>query len=333
MADGNNKPLVSVVVPAYNRSDTIGATLDSITSQTGWPFEIIVIDDGSSDDTAAIARRYVPQARVIVQPNQRRSAARNNGARLATGEFLYFFDSDDLMEPDAIARLAACLQAHPEAAVAYGSALEFVDDPAVAVPRMPQCRKSGDLLAQHLEQPFLIPIMAMVRREWFERVGGMTTKLDYCEDYHFLLKLSSLGGPYQCIGGAPVARYREYATTRIPGSVHMQGYVTALEMIAEDYGDRLPRGVRLDYYRARSRAAYARHLLREKQSRKAWITWLGSMRHCRTDLFTDSLVFLGSLVIPVAMTERIIYGLRRRLRSVLTLCAGRQKAATGCGSL
>jgi glycosyltransferase involved in cell wall biosynthesis len=55
MADSDPKPLVSVVVPAYNRSDTIGSTLDTITSQTGWPFEIIVIDDGSSDDTVAVA--------------------------------------------------------------------------------------------------------------------------------------------------------------------------------------------------------------------------------------------------------------------------------------
>lgn len=326
MADSDPKPLVSVVVPAYNRADKIGSTLDTITSQTGWPFEIIVIDDGSSDDTAAIARRHAPQARVIVQPNQRRSAARNNGAKLANGEFLYFFDSDDLMEPDAIARLAACLQAHPEAAVAYGSALQFVDDPATAVPRIPQCDTSGDLLCQHLEQPFLIPIMAMVRKEWFERVGGMTTRLDYCEDYHFFLKLSALGGPYQCIGGAPVARYREYATTRIPGSVHMQGFVTALEMIAECYGDRLPRGVRLDYYRARSRAAYARHLLREKQSRKAWITWLGSLGRCQKDSFKDALVFLGSLFIPVATLERLVYGGPRRLRTAWKWFLGRRLA-------
>jgi glycosyltransferase involved in cell wall biosynthesis len=326
MADSDPKPLVSVVVPAYNRSDTIGSTLDTITSQTGWPFEIIVIDDGSSDDTAAIARRHAPQARVIVQPNQRRSAARNNGAKLANGEFLYFFDSDDLMEPDAIARLAGCLASHPDVAVAYGSALQFVDDPAAAVPRMPQCDTSGDLLCQHLEQPFLIPIMAMVRKEWFERVGGMTTRLDYCEDYHFFLKLSALGGPYRCIGGAPVARYREYATTRIPGSVHMQGYVTALEMIAEDYGDRLSPGARLDHYRARSRSAYARHLLREKQTRRAWGEWLGSLRHCRTSLFTDSLVFLGSLILPVATLERIVYGGPRRLRNAWKWFVGRRLA-------
>jgi hypothetical protein len=201
-----------------------------------------------------------------------------------------------------------------------------VDDPATAVPRMPQCDTSGDLLGQHLEQPFLIPIMAMVRKEWFQRVGGMTTRLDYCEDYHFFLKLSSLGGPYQCIGGAPVARYREYATTRIPGSVHMHGFVTALEMIAECYGDRLPRGVRLDYYRARSRAAYARHLLREKQTRKAWITWLGSLGRCQKDSFKDSLVFLGSLIVPVATLERLVYGGPRRLRTAWKWFLGRRLA-------
>ena len=320
VADSDPKPLVSVIVPAYNRAETIGSTLDTITSQTGWPYEIIVIDDGSSDDTAAIARRHAPLARVIVQKNQRRSAARNNGAKLAHGEFLYFFDSDDLMEPDAIARLAGCLHAHHEAALAYGSALEFVNDPAAAVPRMPQCDKSGDLLMQHLEQPFLIPIMAMVRKEWFERVGGMTTRLDYCEDYHFFLKLSALGAQYHCTGGPPVVRYREYAVQRLPGSIHMHGFVTALRMIADEYGDRLPSDARLDYYMARSRAAYARHLLREKQTRKAWTTWLGSLGRYGTGLTDDCFIFLASLVIPVTLLERVVYGGCRRMRNARRWC-------------
>ena len=82
------KPLVSVVVPAYNRAATIGSTLDTIVAQSGWPFEIVVVDDGSSDDTAAIASRHAPESRVIVQENQGRSAARNNGARLAAGDDL-----------------------------------------------------------------------------------------------------------------------------------------------------------------------------------------------------------------------------------------------------
>ena len=320
MTDSDLKPLVSVIVPAYNRADTIGATLDTITSQTGWPFEIIVIDDGSSDDTAAIARRHAPQARVFVQENQRRSAARNNGARLAAGEFLYFFDSDDLMEPDAIARLAGCLASHPNTAVAYGSVLQFVDDPAIAVPRTWACDKSGDLLASQLEQPFLIPIMALVRKEWFERVSGMTTKLDYCEDYHFFLKLSALGAKYQYLSGLPVARYREYAATRTPGSVFMAGWMTALGMIAEECGDRLPRATRLDYYRARAQSRYARHLLREKQTAKAWGAWLASLRHCRTELVTNCFFFLGAFIVPVTFLERVVYGGPRRIREALGRC-------------
>ena len=230
MSDNGQPRLVSVIVPAYNRAATIAATLDTITSQTGWPFEILVIDDGSSDDTAAIARRHAPQARVVVQENQRRSAARNNGARLAAGE------------------------------------------------------------------------------------------LDYCEDYHFFLKISAAGGRYQCIGGPAVARYREYATSRIPGSIHTHGFVTALRMIAADYGDRIPPESRLDYYRARSEAAYSRHLLREGQTGKAWSTWLGSLDRCRTELFTNCFFFLGALIVPVIFLERVVYGGPRRIRDAWGWC-------------
>ena len=318
MTSPAQRDLVSVIVPAYDRAATIEATLTSITAQEGWPFEVIVVDDGSNDDTADIARRHVPAVRVIEQSNQRRSAARNNGARQARGDFLYFFDSDDLMEPHAIARLAACLRDHPEAAVAYGSALTFIDDPATAVLRQPGCTRSGDLLADHLAAPFLIPIMCLVRREWFDRVGGMSTRLDGTEDFHFFLKIAALGGRFHSIGGGPVARHRTYAVRRAPGSIHSYGNVRALELIAEEFGDRVPVEARLPYHIARFRAYYSRHLLREGRRWAAWREWLGTLLRSRERLAEHAAVFLTSLVMPAATAERLLVhlvaGPRRLLR-------------------
>lgn len=316
MAAGERE-LVSVIVPAYNRAATIGDTLASITSQEGWPFEVIVVDDGSTDGTAEIARRHVPKVQVVEQSNQRRSAARNNGARRARGEFLYFFDSDDLMEPGAIARLAACLHDHPDAALAYGSVLVFVDDPAAAAPRAPACTLSGDLLAVQLHEPFMIPIMCLVRREWFDRAGGMSTRLDGTEDFHFFLKLAALGGRFQCVGGGPVARYREYAVQRAPGSIHSYGNVRALELIAEEFGDRLSPEMRLPYHIARFRASYSRHLLREGRRWAAWREWLSTLPRSRDFLVSYAAIFVASLFMPAETAERLLSrtaaGLRRLL--------------------
>jgi hypothetical protein len=100
----------------------------------------------------------------------------------------------------------------------------------------------------------------------------------------------------------------------------MQGFVTALRMIAEEHGDRIPPDTRLEYYMARSRAAYARHLLREKQTRKAWSTWLSSLGGYRREVFRDSLIFLGSLVFPVRLLERFVYGGPRRMRDAWGWC-------------
>jgi len=90
---------VSVIVPTYNRSAWIGATLRTVLAQTHRPHEIIVIDDGSADDTASVVAGFGSEVRYVRQDNAGVSAARNHGARIATGEFLAFVDSDDLWHP------------------------------------------------------------------------------------------------------------------------------------------------------------------------------------------------------------------------------------------
>lgn len=92
-------PTVSVIVPTYNRAPWIAATLRTVLAQSHAPLEVIVIDDGSADDTASVVGGFGAAARYVRQENGGVSTARNHGARLATGEYLAFVDSDDLWDP------------------------------------------------------------------------------------------------------------------------------------------------------------------------------------------------------------------------------------------
>src|SRR5437868_98518 len=95
-------PLVSAILPVYNGSAFIRDAIESVLAQTHQPIECIVVDDGSTDDTADVARTYEPRVRVIQQPNQRVARARNHGASVAAGELLAFLDADDVWCPERV---------------------------------------------------------------------------------------------------------------------------------------------------------------------------------------------------------------------------------------
>lgn len=311
-------PKVSVIIPAYNAAQTIGATLDSICTQTGPSFEIVVVDDGSADNTADVVRRHAPSATIVQQANAGRGAARNAGFARSQGEYVYFFDSDDIMEPDAISRLSDWLDAHPACDVAYGDTLVFCGDPQTATVREPRCSESGTLLFRHLSNPFILPIASMLRRAAYDRVGGMNTQLKSNEDWHFWLKLSACGAVFEPIGGPPVARYRTYEQSRASSLVHPWSAVEALQLLKAEYGEEFGRRVDIDYRIAQARASYARTLLREGQTVNAWREWLRSLIHCRQHFTTNSFVFLTSLVVPATTTERLLIRLSRIKRSCLS---------------
>lgn len=107
-------PLVSVTIPTFNRAKVIGETLESVLAQTYSPIEIIVVDDGSTDDTEAVVAPYLDRIRYIRQPNGGLAVARNTGFAAGTGELVAWLDSDDTWNPEKLAIQMAFLQRHPE---------------------------------------------------------------------------------------------------------------------------------------------------------------------------------------------------------------------------
>jgi glycosyltransferase involved in cell wall biosynthesis len=185
-------PKLSVIIASYNHQDYIAQTLRSIEEQTFGNFEIILIDDGSSDRTVEVARETESRARIHTQPNQGVVAARNRGVELAQGQYLCFVDSDDLVLPQRFERQVSFLDAHPEVGLVYAEAL-IIDAEGHRLGRLSDVYpvKPGDtaeMLALHY--CFIPMITAMVRADVlrkagpFERPGPISDYIKWIEVAH-----------------------------------------------------------------------------------------------------------------------------------------------------
>jgi glycosyltransferase involved in cell wall biosynthesis len=188
-------PLVSILIPCYNAAPWLAATLDSALAQTHPKIEIIVIDDGSRDESLAIARRYEPHGvRVATQPNLGASAARNHGLRLASGEFIQFLDADDLLAPDKIARQVERLRAAPPGALASAEWARFYATPAEsAFESQPTwCDMSGIdyMILQYDSAQMMPPIVWLTPRALIDAVGPWREDISLNDDGEFFCRVA-----------------------------------------------------------------------------------------------------------------------------------------------
>jgi glycosyltransferase involved in cell wall biosynthesis len=192
---GFRHPRVSVIVPVYNGATHIVATVESVLAQTYTDWELIVVDDGSTDGTTELLRPYRGKFRLIQQSNQGVSAARNHGLRLALGDFVLFLDGDDLLYPDKLKQQVALLETdHLLGAVHSGWRL--VDEYGRPLrPIRPWQRVPNLSLTDWLQwKPVFLGAM-LFRRSWLQRIDGFRTDLRQAEDTDFLLRLSLAGCP------------------------------------------------------------------------------------------------------------------------------------------
>jgi glycosyltransferase involved in cell wall biosynthesis len=180
---------VSVVIPCYNRAGTIAEAIQSVRAQSRAPLELIVVDDASSDDSAQIAERA--GARVIrIATNAGNAAARNVGARVATGDAIAWLDSDDFWDANHISVVAGLLDRNPEAAAA-ASATRLVGSRAgVWYARIPP-GPPVDVVREAFADWLVPSIAAIVRRDALTAVGGFDDGERYAVDFDLWLRLAS----------------------------------------------------------------------------------------------------------------------------------------------
>ena len=190
------EPLVSVVITAYNSTELIGATLDSACAQSWARREIIVVDDGSKPECAAIIARAVekhPGVALAHEPNRGPSGARNRGAALTRGDYITFLDHDDLWRPALLAHLVAKLESEPALGLAF-CRIEHMREDGAPTGRISRTKLTGftvrDLL---ISDPACCGSSFMVRRTAHEQVGGFAEDCRGPEAPEYFIRLVLAG--------------------------------------------------------------------------------------------------------------------------------------------
>ena len=181
-------PLISIVIPAYNAAAFLAETLGSVFAQDHRPIEVIVVDDGSTDQSLAIAQGWIPALRVLHQANAGPAAARNRGIEMAGREFLAFIDADDLWPQGRLGRQLAILQERSDLDMVLG--LVQLDYQAEAGQGAARFRASEPDIA-------LFSFGAgLFRRALFDRVGALSEDLRNTEDADWFMRVREAGASW-----------------------------------------------------------------------------------------------------------------------------------------
>lgn len=197
---------MSVIIPAYNQSHFLSKSIKSVLDQTYREFELIVVDDGSTDDTRQVALSFQhPGIQYLYQENAGLSAARNTGVRHSCGEFLTYLDSDDLFTSKKLELLVEKLKGNPELGFVAGQAIliDENDQPLDNIFDTPPPDEPSDLLYWN---PFHV-CSTMVRRTWQDRAGPFDESLRAYEDWDMWLRLALIGCKMGWVA-EPVSLYR-----------------------------------------------------------------------------------------------------------------------------
>jgi glycosyltransferase involved in cell wall biosynthesis len=189
MRKRNNTVEVSIIIPTYNRGWIVKEAIDSVMAQDYRDFELIIVDDGSTDNTPYILDSYRDDIRVFRQQNRGVSAARNRGLAAASGRFIAFLDSDDLWLPQKLKRQVDFFNSTPDACICQTEEIWIRNNMRVN-PKKRHKKPRGMIFEPSLSLCLVSPSAVMIRASLFEQVGGFDETLPACEDYDLWLRIS-----------------------------------------------------------------------------------------------------------------------------------------------
>lgn len=267
--DTASKPLVSIIIPAYNCAGYLLEAVESALSQTEPSPEVIIVDDGSSDETHMVLSPYMDRIRYVYQENQGISVARNHGLKLSQGKYIVFLDADDFLLPGKLAEQVTCMAADLSLGAIHsgwclvderGEKLREVE-PWHEIPRL-------DLKTWLLYNPAFLGAM-LFHHKWLECVGGFDVELKRSEDTDLLLRLA-LAGCRMAWLPKITACYRQHGSS-----------ITRDSQLAENYAEKV-----LDKFFGQPEVPEDIRRL-ENSARFYRLIWVAGSLYCtgRTDMF------------------------------------------------
>ncbi|MDX9964216.1 glycosyltransferase family A protein [Desulfobacter postgatei] len=203
MTSAGYEPLVSVIIPAYNAAEYINEAVESVLSQTYGNLEIIVIDDGSTDNTAAcVSSAFESSIIILRQCNNGPSSARNRGIEVATGKYIAFLDADDIWFPDKISEQVNLMEAYPDVGMVFGNSTTLKDGIAAEKSHFElqglDCEYFGDpvyyqnAFKKLFYKNIIMTQTVMVRKSTLERTNGFDTGFRFAEDLLLWLDIAKI---------------------------------------------------------------------------------------------------------------------------------------------
>lgn len=184
-------PAVSVIIPTHNRFPMLREAIDSVLAQTDPDYELIVVDDGSTDGTSSVPELYGGRLRYFYQEQRGAAAARNRGAAEAHGDWISFLDSDDLWLPGKLEVQKAAMEAAPGVPVSYTEEIWYRKGVRVN-PGNRHAKYSGRIFERCLPLCIISPSSVMMQKSLFHRAGGFCEEFPVCEDYDLWLRISRI---------------------------------------------------------------------------------------------------------------------------------------------